>query len=193
MFPFAAAVTPQECAAAETPAMDEESFRLFYNRTARSLRAYIGATLHDSSAADDILQESYLRFLQAELPAGADEHRKNYLFRIATNLMRDHFRRAKVEPLADSASSEKLGEDVARKHDMRRIMEELKPKQRELLWLAYVEQFSHGEIAEMVGAKTDSIRPMLARARQSLADLLRRRSVGRVAPVVRDPESGVSR
>ncbi|HEX3683887.1 MAG TPA: RNA polymerase sigma factor [Bryobacteraceae bacterium] len=177
MRPLAAALARQEFAAAETPAMDEETFRLFYNRTARPLRAYIGATLHDYSLADDIMQESFLRLLQAGLPAAIEEeHRKNYLFRIATNLMRDHFRSVKNVPLGDSASGETLGEEIAQRQDMRRIMEELNPKQRELLWLAYVERFSHGEIAGMVGAKTESIRPMLARARHSLAELLRRRT-----------------
>ena len=72
------------------------------------------------------------------------------------------------------------------------MLEELSPKQRELLWLAYVERFSHGEIATMVGAKSESIRPMLARARQSLADLLRRRT-GRSSSVVREIENGASK
>jgi RNA polymerase sigma-70 factor (ECF subfamily) len=176
MRPLAAAIGHQEFAAAETPAMDEEAFRLFYARTARPLRAYIAATLHNRALVDDLLQESFLRFLQAELPA-EDEHRKNYLFRIATNLMRDHFRRARaVPPLGEAASGERLDDHIARREDLRRIMEELNPRQRDLLWLAYVEQFSHGEIAGMVGAKTASIRPMLARARQSLAELLRKRT-----------------
>jgi RNA polymerase sigma-70 factor, ECF subfamily len=52
-------------------------------------------------------------------------------------------------------------------------MDRLKPRERELLWLAYVEQFSHDEIASMVGAKSQSIRSMLARARESFARLLR--------------------
>lgn len=175
MRPLAASIAHQEFAAAEPSAMDEETFRLFYSRTARPLRAYIGATLHDRSFADDILQESFLRFLQAALPE-QDEHRKNYLYRIATNLMRDHFRRAEAVPLSEAASGENVAEDVARREDMRRIMGELNPRQRELLWLAYVERFSHGEIAGMVGAKTESIRPMLARARESLAELLRKRT-----------------
>lgn len=177
MRPAEAVIVHQELAAAETPAMDEDTFRLFYNRTARPLRAYLGAALHDRSLADDILQESFLRLLQADLPAVMeDEHRKNYLFRIATNLMRDHFSSAKGLPLGEAASSDKLDEEFARKEDMRRIMKELNPRQRELLWLAYVEQFSHGEIASMVGAKTQSIRPMLARARHRLAELLRGRT-----------------
>jgi RNA polymerase sigma-70 factor, ECF subfamily len=175
MHPPAAALAGDEIAAAETPGMDEETFRLFYNRTARPLRAYLCATLHDSSLADDLLQESYMRFLGAQLPAGADDgHLKNYLFRIATNLMRDSFRKAKGAPLSYSASNHQIEDEIARREDMRRIMKELNPKQRELLWLAYVEQFSHGEIAGMVGAKKESIRPMLARARQSLAELLHR-------------------
>ncbi|MBV9761036.1 MAG: RNA polymerase sigma factor [Acidobacteriaceae bacterium] len=174
----AAAVFGQEdFAGAETSAMDEESFHLFYSRTARPLRAYLGATLRDPALADDVLQESFLRLLQSKLPPEAGEdHRKNYLFRIATNLMRDHFRKARAasdQPKIESGRA--WHDDVVQKEDMRRIMEELNPKQRELLWLAYVERFSHGEIAGMVGAKTESIRPMLARARQSLVQLLRKR------------------
>src|ERR1700761_7370854 len=136
MRPLAAAIERQEFAAAETSAMDEEAFRLFYSRTSRPLRAYIRATVRDGSLSDDILQESYLRFLEAALPAEmADDHRKNYLFRIATNLIRDDFRRAKSMPLNDSRSGEKLEEDVAQREDMRRVLEELSPKQRELLGL----------------------------------------------------------
>ncbi len=160
--------------AAQSHAMDEESFRLFYNRTARPLRAYLSASLHDGALADDFLQESFLRFLQADLPSGMeDEHRKNYLFRIATNLMRDHYRARKGAPLDEALSRAKPAEDLAQREDMQRIMKELKPRERELLWLAYVEQFSHREIASMIGAKAESIRSMLARARQSLAGLLR--------------------
>src|ERR1700685_4284275 len=70
--------------------MDEETFHLFYERTARPLRGYLIRVLNDSAAADDLLQESYLRLLKAKLPDGAsDEHLKNYLFRIATNLIKD--------------------------------------------------------------------------------------------------------
>lgn len=177
MRPLAAAIPQEEFAAAQTSAMDEEAFRLFYDRTARPLRAYLAAALRDRSLADDLLQESFLRFLQAGLSADiADDHRKNYLFRIATNLMRDHFRSIRTAPLGDSPSRERLEEHVTHERDMQRIMKELKPQQRELLWLAYVEQFSHIEIARMIGAKTESIRPMLARARQALAGLLRART-----------------
>lgn len=182
---LAPSLTRELTEAAQSPAMDEDRFRLFYNRTARPLRAYLSAGLHNSFLADDFLQETFLRFLQADLPHGMeDEHCKNYLFRIATNLMRDHYRKAKTIRLNEAATVQKAAEqvvpraaeDIGQTEDVRRIIKELKPRERELLWLAYVEQFSHREIAAMVGAKTESIRSMLARARQSLAALLRTRT-----------------
>jgi RNA polymerase sigma-70 factor, ECF subfamily len=173
MLPVATAPRHFDVAAAESAAMDEDTFRLFYSRTARPLHAYLTATLHNRSLADDLVQEAFLRFLQADLPGSMEEdHRKNYLFRIATNLMRDHFRAINRKRPDPSPSSERLDERVARKNDMHRIMEKLQPRQRELLWLAYVEQFSHQEIAKMIGAKSQSIRSMLARARESFVQLV---------------------
>jgi DNA-directed RNA polymerase specialized sigma24 family protein len=54
----------------------------------------------------------------------------------------------------------------------------LKPTERELLWLAYVEKFSHVEIAGILSLKTQSIRPLLSRARSALAGALRRGGFG---------------
>jgi RNA polymerase sigma-70 factor (ECF subfamily) len=156
--------------------MDEEAFRLFYSRTAPRLRAYLARTAPDPSFADDLLQETYFRWLRARLPPGMEyEHRKNYLFRIATNLMRDQARRPPTATLEDQPSETRLADSVIERQDMRRVMEELRPRERELVWLAYVEQMSHDEIAAVVGAKAASIRPMLHRARHKLAELLRAR------------------
>ena len=45
--------------------MDEESFRGFYDRTARTLRAYLARVTGNAALADDLLQESYYRLLRA--------------------------------------------------------------------------------------------------------------------------------
>jgi len=156
--------------------MDEESFRLFYEQTARPLRGYLIRMLNDPAAADDCFQESYLRLLKAKLPGEAsDQHRKNYLFRIATNLIKDRkCARQEIELPEDMESTP----SPAASSDVTKILGGLKPGQRELLWLAYVERFSHFEIARMLNLKPQSVRPLLSRARQAFAQALKRGGFG---------------
>jgi RNA polymerase sigma-70 factor, ECF subfamily len=174
-------------APAESLQMDEQVFRTFYDRTARLLWSYLYRVSGNNAAlADDLVQESYYRFLRIRLPEMDQEYMKNYLFRIATNLLRDHWRRGKLEPqpltsssgsesrqMMDASTHESAADQIQAQSDMSRILAKMKPRERELLWLAYVEGSSHREIAETVGLKEQSIRTMLFRARQKLAGLLR--------------------
>jgi RNA polymerase sigma-70 factor (ECF subfamily) len=173
---FSIAEVVPKVAAEAAVRMDEETFHLFYERTARPLRGYLIRMLNDSAAADDLLQESYLRLLKARLPlAAGDEHLKNYLFRIATNLVKGQKARrletALPEDVVNTGAESSDG-------DVTRLLAGLKPTQRELLWLAYVERFSHVEIARMLSLKPQSIRPLLSRARHALAESLRRGGFG---------------
>jgi RNA polymerase sigma-70 factor, ECF subfamily len=175
-WPVAAAQAIEADGAGKAPrGMSEEAFLLFYAQTARPLRGYLSRMLGDVSLVEDVLQEAYFRLLRAELPPGMTEaHRKNYLFRTATNLVRDEGRRRKPVALEECEMPGRAAENVAERRDVERFLAELKPRERELLWLAYVEQFSHRDIADIVGAKPQSIRPMLSRARERMAEILRK-------------------
>jgi RNA polymerase sigma-70 factor, ECF subfamily len=152
--------------------MDEGSFNSFYQETARGLRAYLRHRLGEEGSADDLMQEAYIRFLRARLPADLDPlHRKNYLYRIATNLTHDSRRSRRYESLEGDLPVTLEG-SMQTAQDVRKVLALLKPRERDLLWLAYVEGFSHAEIANVVQAGTASIRPMLARARASFVRLL---------------------
>jgi RNA polymerase sigma-70 factor, ECF subfamily len=160
--------------------MGEAEFRVFYERTAPQLRGYLRRVTGDLSTADDLLQESYLRLLRAPSAPTEEAHRKHYLFRIATNLLRDHFRAAKRQPAAlpettTAAEAAHPVRDLALQSDLHQLLAELKPRERELLWLAYVEGYRHDEIAKLLSCRAASIRPMLFRARGKLAELLRTR------------------
>ncbi len=155
--------------------MDEDSFRRFYARTARPVKAYLSRISGNAALADDLLQETYYRFLRANRPEMDEVGEKNYLFRIATNLLKDHYRQSKriESPLPEIPTGERTGEKIHLRTDLSRILQDLKPRERQLLWLAYVEGSTHREIAETVGVKAASIKILLFRARQKLAQILR--------------------
>ena len=62
--------------------------------------------------------------------------------------------------------------------DALRLFHKLKPQEQNLLWLAYVEGFSHGEISSALELNEKSVRVLLFRARQRLAALLRKENLG---------------
>ena len=160
-------------------AMDEDAFRAFYDRTARPLWAYLSRMTGDSQRADDLLQEAYYRFLRARVDYESEAHRRNYLYRIATNLVRDQRRRRHTTiqtvedvDLGTLPSQGDAAAAAARSEDLQRAMGKLKPRERELLWLAYAQGSSHREIGEVLGLKTGSIKLLLFRARRKLAGII---------------------
>jgi RNA polymerase sigma-70 factor (ECF subfamily) len=168
-------------AAVDALQMDEDTFRAFYDRTARQVWAYLARITGDRSLADDLLQESYYRFLRAERAFASESHRRNYLFRIATNLAHDRHRRGRGVinvPVPDEnapgalADGRDLAAETAQRTDLARAMATLKPREREMLWLAYAQGSSHEEIAESLGLRKSSIKILLFRARRRLAAAL---------------------
>jgi RNA polymerase sigma-70 factor (ECF subfamily) len=167
-------------AAERTFPMTEEEFREFYELTSRPVWVYLTRMTGDSRVADDLLQEAYYRLLRSKTTFESDDHRRNYLYRIATNLVHDQRRRPRAdrEPLLD-AEREPAPESVAgsesraaRRIDLARAMARMKPRERSMLWLAYAHGCSHEEIAEVLGLKTSSLKALLHRARRRLAGFL---------------------
>ena len=160
--------------------MDEEAFRAFYDRTARQIWAYLSRATGDNRLADDLLQETYYRFLRAGGTFESEAHRRHYLFRIAINLTRDHYRRPRLDPLPaagerhhpQSPSASEAADRAADRIDVGRAMARLTRRERDLLWLAYAQGSSHEEIAASLGLKAASIKALLFRARQRLKPLL---------------------
>jgi len=152
--------------------MDERDFQILYDRTARPLWAYLIRVSGRKDVADDVMQETYFRFLARKPQAMDGQATRKYLFRIATNLLNDRWRRKED---AEQPEIEEAGfsRDVDAHLDVQRTMQQLKPRERQLLWLAYVEEMNHAEIAAITGLGKLSIRMLLYRARQKAAGLLR--------------------
>jgi RNA polymerase sigma-70 factor (ECF subfamily) len=161
--------------------MDNSAFAGFYERSARPLWAYLVRASCDAALADDLMQESYVRFLCAErAPSLAEDGEvaaRLYLFRIATNLLHDHWRRpraASIDELPEELFSTEGGAaQTESQAELGPALRRMKPRERQLLWLAHAEGYSHREIAQITGLAAASIRLLLFRARRKIARILR--------------------
>lgn len=154
---------------------DDTEFSDFYEQTSRSLWAYLSRSSQNDSVADDLLQETYFRYLQSGWRSLQPAERRFYLFRISTNVLYDHFRRLRRTGFhLDRDAAQTTSGSMTLKMDLANILRnEMTRRERQLLWLAYAEEFSHREIAQITDLREGSIRPLLFRARQKLAALLR--------------------
>ena len=158
--------------------IDESGFEALYRRTAAPLRAYVARVIGSAARADDIVQEAYLRLLRTPPPIDDPGQLRAYLFRTAGNLIHDHWRQQQRERKSSERASsepETVNPDLALRLDMTRLFEQLRPQQRQLMWLAYVEGADHREIAAALGLRERSVRVLLHRARRKLATLLQER------------------
>ena len=150
--------------------MDQVSFERVYAQTAEPLRKYVMHVVGRVSTADDIVQDTYMRFLLRPPAGGHPLQVRAYLFTIATNLIRDHWRERRHDPMApDLPDTGASTRDYSLRLDMDRALRRLRPRERQLLWLAHVEGVDHRAIAEMTGLKYKSVRVLLFRARKALA------------------------
>jgi len=158
--------------------LTEHGFGEFYRRNARPLWTYIYRVTGHAADADDIVQDAFVRILKVELPEDEEEQRR-YLFRVAGNLMADRWRRTTRERAKLDRAQAPAPPAAADTADVRRIFGELKPRERALLWLAYVEEEDHAGIAESLGIARGSVKVLLSRARARIRDLLQARGVVR--------------
>ena len=171
-------VRTREASRTDELPMDSDAFAGFYQRSAPGLRAYLARVSGNPALADDLMQESYLRFLCATSPDGGEVNYRRYLYRIATNLLRDHWRTPRAACLEDVPERLLAAGDQLSRVDSQAILDpamaRMRPRERQLLWLAHAEGYSHREISEITGLSAAGIRLLLFRARRKIARLLRK-------------------
>lgn len=150
----------------------QAEFEAFYLRTSRTLHGYLCRLSRDPAVADEVLQEAYIRMINA--PAMEEGHRKAYLYTTATNILRDRWRKAKREREWSelSAITEPMHQNLNLPLDIATVFDRLSPKERAVLWLAHVEELSHREISAILKVKEKSVRVMVFRAREKAKTLL---------------------
>jgi RNA polymerase sigma-70 factor (ECF subfamily) len=160
---------------AEAALLGEAAFERLYAQAARPLWSYLYRVLGNAAQAEDLVQDAFLRLLKAPVGRLDADAQRAYLFRIAGNLAVDAFRSGRREARAHDVVEREQPHAAApaeRDIDTARGFAALEPRERALLWMAYVEGAPHQDIASSLQVKTASVKVLLFRARKRLAGLL---------------------
>jgi RNA polymerase sigma-70 factor, ECF subfamily len=164
---------------------DASAFDRLFRRWAAPLLRYLDRMLRDAAAAEDLVQEVFLRVHRARDRYRPDARFSTWLYRIATNLALNELRRPRRRDPHQSVDAEGAPElaaggaavdDVVHARrlgdEVERGLEALPERQRAALWLAAVEGLSYAEIAESLEVSEKAVKALVHRARSSLAERL---------------------
>lgn len=140
-----------------------ERLAVFYAAHWRRLWAFARRMGAGGATAQDIAQDAFARWALSPAPEWEEKRAKAYLYTIAARALIDYRRRHRREaPMDDRIAA---AEETAPDRPLAGAWHRLSERERQLLWLAYAEEFSHEEIAAIVGLRQSSIKVLLSRAR----------------------------
>jgi RNA polymerase sigma-70 factor (ECF subfamily) len=161
---------------------DAAAFDSLFQRWASPLLRYLERMLRDAAAAEDLVQEAFLRVHRARERYTPDARFSTWLYRIATNLALNELRRprrrdphqsidaertvwlvADASPTDDVAHARRLGEAALCELDA------LPERQRAALWLTAVEGLAYSEVAAALDVSEKAVKALVHRGRSALA------------------------
>ena len=153
--------------------MTEEAFAQAVEEYGDTLFRVAYSCLRNRSDAQDVMQETLLKFYMEKKPFQSPEHEKRWLIRVAVNeskkLLRSAWRRRSV-PLEER--DEAVTFDTLAQQALFEEVMALPPKYRLAVYLYYYESFSVRQIGEALGANPSTVQTWLMRARGLLRESL---------------------
>lgn len=151
--------------------MDLE-FQTIVERYSASLYRLAYSFLGSRQDAEDVLQEVFLKFLRRKPDCADEKQLRAWLRTVTANQCRDLLRspwRRRILPLEEAANAVVEQTPDA---DLEAALQQLKPKERAIVYLFYYEQCTSAEIAQTLHMSDAAVRSRLTRARQTLKTLL---------------------
>lgn len=132
----------------------------------RELLAWLTYRVHDMHVAQDMLQEIFLRFIEATTAAPVQDARA-YLFQMARNMLIDMARQQEARKTAAVAPEELVYiADTAPGPDqsLAEVLQELSPLTQDIFMRVRVQEQSYQQVADALEISTSSVQKHLARA-----------------------------
>jgi RNA polymerase sigma-70 factor (ECF subfamily) len=162
---------------------DERAFRALFDRYAPQLYRLVRRRVGSDDEARDLVQQALFQMHRARLDFRPDSRVRPWLFTIAMNLVREHYRkrgRRREQALEHEAALPADSADTPGAHDesneraarVRAALARLPAQQREVIELHWFEQSPYEEIAAIVGASVAAVRVRAHRGYLRLRELL---------------------
>jgi RNA polymerase sigma-70 factor, ECF subfamily len=131
----------------------------------------VGLISGSHAAAEDAVQEALARAWERSERGERIESLPAWVTKVAVNLVRSGFRRARAERRARERMSQSVlaQQDPAGRVEMERAMRALPRRQREMVVLRYYLDLDVREISSVLGVHEGTVKTSLFRARQTLA------------------------
>ena len=128
--------------------------------------------VHCYDEAEDVLQETLIRVIEANPRFENEAHEKAYLLKTASNVAKNHIASIKRHA-ADELNEELVSEE---REDLSFVWEAVKglpETSREVIHLFYAEGYQTAEIAKILNRNESTVRSDLKRARERLKEILK--------------------
>lgn len=159
---------------------DRIAFEQIYFLLAKDIYSYVRRQCQNEQAAEDLVANVFLKAWRSakQYQSGSNWYRR-WIFTIARNEIRDHWRRRKdaTFPLGDIDMLDESGtEPVLDAADANRkvalALSTLTDDQRQVVVLKYFSEKSHEEIAAIMGKREGAVRALLLRALRSMRKVM---------------------
>lgn len=145
-----------------------DAFDLYGNSILRLAYSY----LHNMADAEDILQETLIRYMNRAPEFENQNHEKAWLLRVAANLSKNRIGYNALRK-ADELNEELIASEHSSLSFVWEAVKSLSEAQRAVIHLFYQEGFSTAQIAKTLDEKESTVRSHLKRGREKLRDILK--------------------
>lgn len=163
--------------------LDEKKLAAIYDAFSPALFRYAYRLLGDVETAEDIVAETFFRFLRSlRAGGGPNEHLKAYLYRVAHNLIMDRFRRHPPIELnldVENVYMSDANEDPVHKAETtqaqakaRQALWKLTPEQRQVIVLKFFEGLNNEEVSRILRKPVGAVKSLQHRALSALRRIL---------------------
>lgn len=168
---------------------DLKAFEALYMRFYPLLFNYGIKLINDADLVQDCIQDLFVKLIQNHSNLSSTNQVKGYIFKSFRHKLFDsletYYKVESIEPYADNFVTDDLFQKLfqAEKEfsplmkQLLKVYAQLSPKQQEIIYLYFIDELSHREIAEMMDINYQSSKNHLSRAMAKLRALLNSVSV----------------